>query len=314
MKKILAIFAVCALLVCAAVGCSAGDMSEQIADGVSPEEFNYGEVAEFDRDAAKNEAVADSGATKDEAGAGSDVTATVADTRKLIKTVSLSIQTKAYDTYLSDIRAAVTAVGGYIENSYANSNGFYDSGNRSSSLVVRIPADKLDAFLANAGKNGKIINKNEQTSDVTLNYVDIESRLKALKIERDSLTKLLAEADSLDGVIAIQTRLTEVNYQIESYESQMRTLENQISYSTVSMDICEVERVSAADESLASQIKAKLLNNLSNIKEDIKDFTVSFIGGLPYILIWGAAAVVLFLLVRAAVRRRRKKKARTKTS
>ena len=303
MKKILAVFTVCALLVCVAAGCSAGGISEQIAEGASPKNSYNGMLAE-----------SDGVATKDEAVAGSGTTVTVADTRKLVKTVSLSIETKAYDTYLSDMRAAVTAAGGYIEESSANSNGFYDNGNRSSSLVARIPADKLDAFLAHAGKNGKIINKNEQTSDVTLNYVDIESRLKALKTERDSLTKLLAEADSLEGIIAIQTRLTEVNYQIESYESQMRTLENQISYSTVSMDICEVERVSAANESLATQIKTKLLNNLSNIKEDIKNFTVSIIGGLPYILLWGAAAVVLLMLVRVVVRRREKKKARTKTS
>lgn len=303
MKKILAVFAVCALLACVFAGCSAGSKSQQIADGVSPEAFYEGEAAAYDRDAAKNEA-----------GGGSDATATVADTRKLIKTVSLSIETKAYDTYLSDMRAAVTAAGGYIEKSYAYSKGYYDNSNRNSSLVARIPADKLDAFLAHAGKNGKIVNKNEQISDVTLNYVDIESRLKALKTERDSLTKLLAEADSLDGIIAIQTRLTEVNYQIESYESQMRTLDNQISYSTVSMEIYEVERVSAADESLATQIKTKLLNNLSNIKEDSKDFAVSVIGGLPYILIWGTAAVVLLMLVRVAVRRRRKKKAHTKTS
>ncbi len=301
MKKLLAVFAVCALLVLVAAGCSAGVRSEQSADGVASDNYYNVGTAELEYEAAKGES-----------GAAPRTTANVADTRKLIKTVSLTVETKAYDAYLGGVRAAVTAAGGYIEKSYEYLKSYSDSGNRNSSIVARIPADRLDDFLADAGKNGKIINQNEQISDVTLNYVDIESRLKALKTERDSLTKLLAEAESLDGIIAIQTRLTEVNYQIENYESQLRMLDNQISYSTVSMEIYEVERVSAANESLAAQIKTRLLNNLSSIREDAKSFAVSFIGGLPYIVIWCAAAVVLILISRAAVRRRRKKKALAK--
>ncbi len=304
MKKVFAILICCALLLCVAAGCASGSKSE---DSISSPEFDIvGQRNEADESAA----VTDSSMSPAKEGSGEVKTVDVTDTRKLIKTVSLQIETKEYDKYLGALRAAITANGGYIEQSRANSNGFYDNGNRNSSLTARIPSDKLDAFLAVAGKNGKITSQEENISDVTLDYVDTQSRINALKTERDSLTKLLTQAGSLENIIAIQTRLSEVNYQIESYESQMRALDNQISYSTVDMNINEVERVSAEDESLGRQIKTKLLNNLSNIRDDANDFVVAFIGGLPYLIIWSAVAVVAVLIIKAAVKKRRKNKAK----
>lgn len=310
MKKFLAILAVCVLLIGISAGCGAAksDMAYGIAEdnglvtySASSPSASYDEAG-IDSNNAEFVAEADAKTVK------------ASDNRKLVKTVSLYIQTKEYEKYLAALRTAIDTVGGYIEQSSSNSNGFFDDGNRHANITARIPSDKLDAFVLSAGENGKIVNKNENISDVTLDYVDTESRIKALKTERDTLMKLLNEAGSLENVIAIQTRISEVNYQLESYESQLRVLENRVSYSIVSMEISEVERVSAQDESLAVQIKTRLLNNLSAIRDDSKDFAVALIGGLPYLLIWGAGAVVIALIVRAAVKRRKKKKARINTS
>lgn len=309
LKRFTAILAACILLVCAATGCSSAMKSEQSMDSNAVADMNSKNEFGFSSEAMPEEGAA-AGVVTDESGAS---TVEVTDTRKLIKTVSLNVQTKEYDAYIAALRTAVEAAGGYIEQSSANENGYYGSGNRYANITARVPADKLDAFIVSAGNKGKIVNQEEQVSDVTLDYVDMESRIGALKTERESLTKLLSQADSLENIIALQTRLSEVNYQIESYESQMRALENQISYSTVSISVDEVERVSAEDESTLKQIKTRLLNNLSSIKEDGKDFVVTVIGGLPYILIWGAVIFVGAMIAKAVIKKRRKKKAK-KTS
>lgn len=227
---------------------------------------------------------------------------------KIIKTVELSVQTKEYDTYISDMASSVTALGGYIENSTNNMGSYYSSNaNRNSTYIVRVPADKLDEFLAGAQEKGKITHKTENQQNVTLEYVDLESRISAYTTERATLTGLLEKAESLDDVLSIQERLSEVNYQIESYTAQMRVLENRIGYSTVTIFIDEVDRVSEGENSIGSRIKDTFLNNLDNLGEWISDFIVNFIGGLPILLPIAVLAVIAIIIIVKIIKKKKSK-------
>lgn len=227
---------------------------------------------------------------------------------KIIKTVDLSIQTKEYEAYLAALTANVTKLGGYVENSTNHMGSYYSANsNRSSTYVVRIPADKLDEFLAGAEEKGKIIRKTENQQNVTLEYVDLESRINAFKTERTTLTGLLEKAESLEDVLSIQERLSEVNYQIESYTAKMRVLENRIGYSTITLNIDEVERVTEEKPGIGSRIKNTFLDNLEELGEWISDFVVNFIGGLPIIIPVVAVIVVAILVLRKIIRKRKNK-------
>ena len=68
---------------------------------------------------------------------------------------------------------------------------------------------------------------------MTLQYVDTESRLYRVRTEQESLLRLMEQAEQLEDVIAVQGRLTEVNYEIQSYESRLRAMDNQVTYSTL---------------------------------------------------------------------------------
>ncbi len=223
---------------------------------------------------------------------------------KIIKTVDLTVQTKEYDKYISALTASITANGGYIENSESDMGGYYDS-NRYSTYVARIPADNLDAFLAAAGENGKIVSKTENQQNVTLEYVDLESRISAYKTEKETLTKLLEKAESLENVLSIQERLSEVNYQIESYTAKLRVLANRVSYSTVTLRIREVERVTETQPTLWQRIKNSFLDNVDNLIDGLEDIAVGILGGLPIILPVIAAAVIVILIIRKLIKRRR---------
>lgn len=226
---------------------------------------------------------------------------------KIIKTVEAYVQTKEYDKYISSLTANVSANGGYVEKSDANMGGYYDS-NRHSTYVLRIPADKLDAFMVSAEENGKITSKTETQQNVTLEYVDVESRISAYKTEKETLTNLLEKAASLENVLAIQERLSEVNYQIENYTAQLRVLENRVSYSTVTLHINEVERVSEAEPTLWQRIKNEFLDNIDNLKEGLEDFAVAIIGGLPVIIPVIVVAIVAIIIIKKLIKKRKAKK------
>ena len=226
---------------------------------------------------------------------------------KIIKTVEAYVQTKEYDKYIISLTANVAANGGYVEKSDANMGGYYNS-NRHSTYVLRIPADKLESFMVSAEENGKITSKTETQQNVTLEYVDVESRISAYKTEKETLTNLLEKAASLENVLAIQERLSEVNYQIENYTAQLRVLENRVSYSTVTLNIDEVERVSETQPTLWQRIKNEFLDNIDDIKEGLEDFAVAIIGGIPIIIPAVAVAIVAVVIIRNLIKKRKAKK------
>ena len=271
MKKLLAILA-CLLILCSFAACAAGSKA-----------------------APGNELYADQAAAEDGISYGSikgggmsekasQVTsADGAIEEKIVKTVNLTVETKEYEQYISAIRSDVAAAGGY-------------------------PADKLDEFLQKAGENGKITFQKEDQLNVTLEYVDIQSRIKAYTTERDTLLELLKKADDLKDVISVQERLSNVNYQIENYTSQLRVLENRVSYSTVSLDLYEVERVTEDETSLRGEIKNALAENWSNLKQGIRDFIVWFVGGLPIIIPVAVLIAVAIIVLCKVIKKRKAKK------
>lgn len=231
--------------------------------------------------------------------------------RKIIKTASLSYQTQAYDDFMDSMSRCVTSYGGYIESSEFYGNSMYSSrSSRSAYLTVRIPAENYEKFMADAGNLGTLARKSESENDVTMSYIDIESHINALEAERDSLMALMAKAESLSDVIDLQSRLTDVNYQLDSYNSQLRKYDSLISYCTVNIDIDEVVRevVAESDMTFGERIASGLEESFVNIGEGAVDFAVWFLTSLPYIIIAALFVIAVVLIIKLIKSRKRAKK------
>ncbi|HQQ89546.1 MAG TPA: DUF4349 domain-containing protein, partial [Oscillospiraceae bacterium] len=149
----------------------------------------------------------------------------------------------------------------------------------------------------------------EETQDVTLDYVDIEAHKESLQTEYDRLIELLAMAENVDAIVTLEARLSEVRYQIESYESQLRMYDNQVDYSTVYLTIDEVQRETQVEEGTVwDRISTRLSDNFYQIGQDFENFSVWFVSSLPYIVIWAVIIAVLALAVSGILRGSRKRR------
>ena len=231
--------------------------------------------------------------------------------RKLIRTVDLEIQTKEFDTVLTSVQERVQELGGYVEQSSIDSgSSYYSSYNRYSYLTVRIPSDKLDGFLENVKETANVTNISESTEDITLRYVDAESRKIALETEQSRLLELLEKAETVEDIITIESRLSEVRYQLESYTSQLRTFDNQVDYSTVHINIHEVDRETKVEpKGFWDEVKEEFGDSLYGIGNGIREFGIWFLGSSPYLVIW---AIVIAGVV-CAVKFVRKKRIQKRT-
>ena len=225
--------------------------------------------------------------------------------RKIIQRVNMEVQTKTYDALIKAIKDKMTACGGYIESSRENSYG-----SRNAEIVLRIPAERLTEFTGTVEQEGTVVSSHTTTDDVTLAYVDIESRVSALRAEQTSLLAMLEKADNLNDLLTIQSRVTEVTAELESYESRLRTYDSLVSYSTVTLNIYEVERVEPVKELTPfEEIAQNLRNNCEDIGAGFVSFFVWFVSALPYLVLLAAAVLIVWLIIRRRVRKSRQKKA-----
>ncbi|MGI6336289.1 MAG: DUF4349 domain-containing protein [Eubacteriales bacterium] len=230
------------------------------------------------------------------------------DSRKLILRADVSLETEDYDGSVAAINAQIVACGAYIENS--NASGASSSRSRSLNLVIRVPAANFDAFMAQKDSFGVVQYSNVWQDDVTFNYMDMQTRLETLNTKRERLLVLLNEAKKMEDIIALENALSETIYEIESYTSTLKRLDNQISYCTVTLYLREVYKATVVQETpktLGQRISQKFESTVAGLSDFGEDLLVFIIGASPVLLILAAIVVVIVLIIRRTSRRNRAK-------
>lgn len=163
--------------------------------------------------------------------------------RKLIRTVRLSVETTDYDNLYKNVVSMISQLGGYIEQIDESLETWNEPNTRNTNMVIRIPKSVDDQLINEITTNSNVTSRSESVDDVTLDYVDMESHKKTLMAERDRLMAFMEQAADIEEMISIEARLSDVQYQIESMESQLRTYDNKIEFTTIHLDINEVARI-----------------------------------------------------------------------
>ncbi|MBR5386100.1 MAG: DUF4349 domain-containing protein [Clostridiales bacterium] len=240
--------------------------------------------------------------------------------RMLIRYVTVSCETLNFTDMVSSIESQVGALGGYIE-----SKSYYGTGNagdlRHASYTIRVSSAALDQLVNQIGNCAIITNTNESTEDVTLSYTDMQARVESLRIEQETLNELLAQADSLETILILQDELTNIRYQIESYESQMRVLENLSTYSTLTLNIDEVLEETPVEEAHVKTYSERFseafhdgLDSAKKSCEDLGLYIAENCISLAIRLVFFIIAVIVITVVVKKIRKNNKAKREAITS
>lgn len=213
--------------------------------------------------------------------------------RKIIKNAELYVETKDYGKFIDSLDKKIEAFSGYTdrfeENNYSDKNAV---------IVVRIPSDSLEKFLSGVNEIGTVQSKTISKSDVTESYIDIESHITALETEEQALLKILGSCTTVTDTIEVQSRLSEVRAEKESYVRQQKSLDSRVSYSTVTINISEAEHIVTGGDTFSAKLKEKFNDSLYNIGSFFENLALNFLGGILYILIIAAVAAVVIIIIR----------------
>ena len=289
MKRYVSILIVFVLLLSMLAGCGAS--SKGVAEQAAPHAMAPAETME---------ATAEMEVLYDEAGSGISNTATVMpENQKLIRTVYMDAQTTSMDGVMSWLEGRVAELGGYFEQKSIRRSGSRDDGSyyRYADMMIRIPAQNLDGFLAQIGENAVVTSTREETENVTLTYVSTKSRVEALETEQKRLLELLKNADTMEDLLTIEARLTDVRWELENYASQLRVLDNQVDYSTVYLNISEVDKPKAVTERTVWQkIGDGFTENAGDMWNGLVNCFIWLITAIPYLIPLALIVGVLMLL------------------
>ncbi len=232
---------------------------------------------------------------------------------KIIYSADATVETTDFEGTLAGVAKLVEQYKGWIESSSVNGANYYSkargsTSSRFASYTIRIPAASFSDVMGSLSTLGNVPYTYTYTDNVTTRYYDTEARLNAYQAQETRLLELLEEAESVEDVITIEEKLTELRYQIESLQSTLKGWDRQVSYSTVYLSIEEVAEYTpetlAAKPAYGQRLLSALRGSLRRIGEFFSELLIWLVAALPVLLVLAAVTVAVVLIVRAAHKKR----------
>ena len=219
--------------------------------------------------------------------------------QKIIYRADMSIESTLFDTARETVLAAVEDTGSWME--YSHQNGTAEDRDRYANFTVRVPADNYRTFLEQVGQAGSVLSLNESAENVTSTYIDMEARISSLENQRDRLNELAAEAETTTDLLEIESRLSDVQYELESYTQQLRNLDGQVSYSTVDITLREVATLTPTGVTFPERLADAFAGGWHGFVTFVQGLVLTLVYLWPLLLV----AVILLVILLPVMRRRK---------
>lgn len=218
----------------------------------------------------------------------------------VIYQAALQLRVKKFEETLQNIEDQVIKYGGYISESNVSKDGVEQV---SGQITVRIPQKNFQAFLHDAeGQAAEVLQRNLTGTDVTEEYVDLDSRLKSKRVVEERLTSFMQSAQKTEDLLKISADLAAVQEEIETIQGRMKYLENQTSLATVHIALYEnkviVPNLDDEDLNTWDKTKKQFMKSTNMLLAAISGLFVFIVGNIPIIVILAAASLFIYLYIK----------------
>lgn len=208
--------------------------------------------------------------------------------------ITVEVKAKGFDTAWTRAFQIAARFGGYVASSSRGTGGGpvpLEGETRalplSGDIVIRVPAAHFEEAMNDLGGLGTIKGQNSSSTDVSADFVDLESRLRNQRAQEAVLLKLMAKATSIEESIAVQARLSDVQQQIEELTGRLRLLRSQTDLSTISAHLAEPGAVEEPGTTPSfSRAWHTALEGLARIWSTVM---IGLVWAAPFALLWVVA-------------------------
>lgn len=151
-------------------------------------------------------------------------------TPMVIRNAYISIEIDDYTAIRPKIDSLITLFKGRIVNENMQNSDYQ----KTNDFTIRVPASSLDKMqTAIVGLAKRVDYQRVESTDVTEEYIDLEARLSNQKKVEETFLKLLRKTESVEEILKIETKLSEIRSQIESSIGRMKYLKTLSEFSTI---------------------------------------------------------------------------------
>ena len=215
--------------------------------------------------------------------------------KKLILTGNLNLETQNINDILSKLLSNVDKYGGYVQKSSTYTRG---NDTRVYEATIRIPADQYQSFLNDAQGLGNVVSYSQEVEDITDSYTDIEARLNSLKAQEQKVLEFYKSANTIEDLMAVEERLSQIRYEIEYYESTIKNYDLLVAYSTLHITLQETKVYTPTSTSFFTRLANSFKNGFTNFIDNIGDFIIELVYNIWTILLLIAIAYLVYRLYR----------------
>lgn len=226
--------------------------------------------------------------------------------RHVIRTGSIDLTVENTREKVQEIREIAKEAEGIVSNSY-----IYEirEGQFGAQMTLRIPEKRFDAVMEQLEALGKAANVRSGVDDVTMQYIDLESRLNNQKAQEARLVEILEMAETVEEVLEVERELYRVRGEIESMTAQFTHLQDQVAYSTINVTLRE-ETIPTGTISpgpfheIGSRIAQAFIGSINFILSAVSFMIIALSALIPVLILLGIVIVLIVLLARKFKKRK----------
>ena len=237
-----------------------------------------------------------------------------AQNRLVIKNADLAVVVTDPEARMKQISAMATEMGGFVvsSNLYQSYYGPNNTEVPEATIVIRVPSERLDEALERIKEGAVDVDyENISGQDVTSQYVDLQSQLKAKQAAEKKLLEILDQATRAEDVLAIYLQVQSVQSEIEILKGQIKYLEESAALSSISARLIAEESaqpITVGPWTPGGAAK-QAIEDLIRFVQNFVDFLIYFVLSiLPSLILIAIPLYLVYLGGRAVYRRVNKSK------
>lgn len=228
---------------------------------------------------------------------------------KLIYMADLTVQTLNFNESYNSLCSMVETFGGYFESAYKYNGSINSNGHPYGNYTIRIPSEKYSEFIGRISGETHLVDIRQAVQDVSFAYSDIEQRLETLNTKHERLISLLASAEKMEDIISLENALSDCEYQLDRYSSQKRKYDSLTGFSTINLNLKEVERLNPSVPEKPLSFGERLAKGIRTGWQRVAEFLSSALIWIVMnigLVVFLCVLVILTLSVVSAKRKKRK--------
>jgi len=158
-------------------------------------------------------------------------------TRAIIKTGSLTVEAEDVNGQRQKAITVITGLKGQVASEDTGSNA--DGEITQANLVLKVPTASYENAIQRLSELGKRVQIHQESSDVTEQVVDVESRISSQRASLERMRTLLAKANTIGEIVSVETELTRREADLESLLAKQKNLSLQTELATLTLTLTE---------------------------------------------------------------------------